>query len=149
YLPNNRVLDIILNLDNALNSGSESIRWEIINDTLNKIEDSIFFGNYGFYTQYGGPSYFPHNFITVWINYGFLGFVLFFTIVVYMWFFAICNLKKFTGKCFVLFLVFMLVLIFFTISIIVSKHHLYIMFGFTVGVYSQLKHESRTPRIIQ
>jgi hypothetical protein len=149
YAPDNRVLTL-LNLISEIGSGSEAVRFQVISFSVDKIADSPILGDYGSYTVYGGPAFFPHNFLTVWINYGLFGLIMYLGIMSYMWVFALLNYRRYVGTFFFsLFLLFLVLLVFFSLSIVVSKHHLYMIFGFVVGLYAQLKSGSmQTPASI-
>ncbi|WP_335909114.1 hypothetical protein [Shewanella indica] len=133
FLPDSRMLEL-LTLDK---SSSGEARFDTLKFGVTQISEFPFMGSYGSYVELGGIGFFPHNFISVWVNLGLIGILLYSGLFLMLWFIAILAiLKKERSEYFTVYFIF---LMFVTASVIISKPYNYMFVGFLVGLYVQYK----------
>ena len=134
-LPDSRMFQII---DFSSNS-SGGIRLQQFAFGIEKIDQHPFLGNYGSYVVNGGVGAYPHNILSAWINLGLVGFALYILLFIVLWGVALKGfLRKKSDDYFKVFLIF---LVFTTVSILVSKNHSYMFVGLLVGFYIQYRNK--------
>ena len=117
-------------------SSSGAMRLEFNLVAWSYIQESIFFGNYGIYVKhFGSIGAYPHSILSAWLNLGFLGFISYILIIMNI---SINSLKNSRRNINAVSLLSLLLIIFIVSSFITSKDYLFMFFGLSVGVYSNI-----------
>jgi hypothetical protein len=119
-----------LSSDGSLNERENALQFSI-----DEIQESLFFGNYGSYTSYGGLGYYPHNILSAWHNYGILGFTQY-LILFCMFLFKTLKISL-SRRCNNYSRAGIAMLIFSFIALFVAKECTYPILGFGVGLLSR------------
>ncbi|WP_448871384.1 O-antigen ligase family protein [Desulfobulbus propionicus] len=133
FFPNIRMVQIF----DIINSTSGQKRLELLNNALDEISKNPIFGNYGSYvTDDQGTGFHSHNLLSAWVNLGLMGFILYVSSVFLMLFGSINKLRREPSSSDAQ--ISLLFSFFVAGSFLVSKDYTYMIFGMTVGFYSNL-----------
>ena len=138
-IPNNRMLQL-LDMENA---SSVNVRSDLLQFALSSIADNPLLGDYGAYTIMGGVGSYAHNIFSAWINLGILGFLAYIVMFLILWVFSVKSLLKkniYTFK----YRLFFMFLVFATLALIFAKDYSYMLTGFLVGLFANLKIKGMT-----
>jgi hypothetical protein len=75
-------------------SSSWQARQELQTAAVRVIRDNPVLGTFGYHFRDGGAGYYAHNVLSAWTNFGFLGFVLYLSLLVYFVSVSLWNLLK-------------------------------------------------------
>jgi len=127
YIFDSRIWELITNTDS---STSLNARMETIHVAIESIKSNFILGDYGSYVSELGIGMYAHNLLSAWVDLGFLGFLYFIFILVYIMI-KLYSLKKFylNNEYILLFLFF----IFYFLAILVSKSYTYMFLGFLIA----------------
>ncbi len=138
-LPNNRMLQLF----DIAASTSFLGRVEYNDFAIEQIAKNPILGNYGSYIYFGGIGYYPHNIISAWLNLGIVGFILYISIFIVLWFKAIGQIKS--SHRLEEFRVFYSFMIFVTLAVLISKTYNYMLIGFAIGLYENYNNSLQKP----
>jgi len=130
YIPSNRIFQ----LADILNSSSAIERIELLNYSINLIENSFIFGEYGGYTaKEGSLGSYPHNLFSAWVNLGLFGFLLYVGLLIFIIIQVIKNINRINilNAYYILFVLSSTSII---LALLFSKEYNHMLVGFTVGV---------------
>lgn len=127
YIFDSRIWELITNTDS---STSLNARIETIYVAIESIKSNFILGDYGSYVSKLGIGMYAHNLLSAWVDLGFLGFLYFILILIYM-IIKLYSMKKFylNNEYILLFLFF----IFYFLAILVSKNYTYMFLGFLIA----------------
>lgn len=128
-IPDSRMVRIT----DIFNSSSANSRFEKLVFAMSVIADNPVFGSYGSYTALGGIGHYPHNILSAWVNLGLFGFFAYVGVIMLLWVSAINTFfeqrDRFDYSVFLIFLIYI------TLSLILSKDYSYMILGLVVGLY--------------
>lgn len=133
-LKNTRFNDLITYGIYGSSSGATRLEFHLV--AWSYIQENIFFGNYGIYVKhFGSIGAYPHNILSAWLNLGFFGFISYILITMNIAFKSLKNSRRNINAVSLLSL---FLIIFIVSSFITSKDYLFMFFGLSVGVYSNI-----------
>jgi len=135
YIPNNRVINLAIN---PFEQTSFQLRQYQINEGLETIAENPLMGDYGSYALTMGPGNAMHNFLSVWVDLGIIGLliyiIMFLVIAFQLYKYAKLKLVENTEyRLAVFFFIFCL------LAVITGKGYSYMLIGLVVGFYAQFK----------
>lgn len=127
YLHNNRIWEFI---DNFESSSSLNARFETIIYAFETINNNFLLGEYASYIYTMGLGYYAHNLISAWVDLGLIGFLMYLSVLIILFYKLIIYRKYNNLPEYILFFVFF---VFYTLAILVSKDYTFMFLGFLVG----------------
>ncbi|MGI2104675.1 O-antigen ligase family protein [Shewanella frigidimarina] len=134
FFPDSRVLGLLT----PSNDGSVSERLQMFEQGLNTLDENPFLGDYGSYQ----PGHYIHNILSVWVDLGLLGFLIYSSLVFFSLCYAIYQISWLHSKSKYL----ILSLCFLSVSVvllILSKNFTYLMVPAGLGLLSNFTERNK------
>lgn len=127
YLYNNRIWELINDFES---STSLNARFETIIYAFETIKNNFLLGEYASYIYTMGLGYYAHNLISAWVDLGLIGFLMYLSILIIL-FFKLIIYRRYNNST--EYILFFIIFVFYTLSILVSKDYTFMFLGFLIG----------------
>lgn len=127
YLYNNRIWELINDFES---STSLNARFETIIYAFETIKNNFLLGEYASYIYTMGLGYYAHNLISAWVDLGLIGFLMYLSILIIL-FFKLIIYRRYNNST--EYILFFITFVFYTLSILVSKDYTFMFLGFLIG----------------
>ena len=119
-------------------SSSGSARFDMLLFSVSSVfssVQSIILGDFGSYVEFGGIGAYPHNLFSAWHNFGVVVFLLYVSLILYLWWLLLFIIKSKSPL-----LGFgVAILTITTVAYVISKDNSYMLFGLLVGIATNKK----------
>lgn len=102
-----------------------------------QIVNNPLIGSYGTYVYLDGIGSYPHNLLSAWVNLGFFGFLFYVILFIILLKAVFSGFKKNSNNF--MYRIFLIFFLFTVMSMFFSKNYNFIMLGFLIGIYINLK----------